>query len=402
MHPALFAVLACSVVASGFQLFQVVAARRFLRRSRRAAARVAGAPLPPVTVLKPLKGKGIDLYANLASFCRQDYPAYQIVCGVAGPDDPAIEIVRRLKRDFPQRDIVLSVGSAPGANRKVGSLIHMMGHARHGVLVLSDADIRVRPDYLRTMVAPLAADPHVGLTTCLYRGRGYFGMPSVLESLFINTDFIPMVVTARWVQGVHALGASIAFRRAVLDEIGGFGAIRDYLADDNELGVRVERAGYELVLLPYVVETVLDSTTMGDVWRHQFRWARTYRVCQPLGWFCSVVTHAMLWGVAALVVSGGSAVGWAALIGAVACRVGALGVIMQLLRERETPRHLWLVPLKDLCYSGIWLLSWFGKHVTWSGQVLRVAPDGRMAAVGGVEPTPEPATEPDRIRVAGS
>jgi ceramide glucosyltransferase len=280
----------------------------------------------------------------------------------------------------------------------------MMGYVRHGIVVMSDADIRVRPDYLRAMVTPLAADPRVGLTTCLYRGRGYFGMPSVLESLFINTDFIPMVLTADWVQGVNALGASIALRRTALDQIGGFAAVREFLADDNALGVRVERAGWRLMLLPYVVETVLDSMTMRDVWRHQFRWARTYRVCQPTGWFASVITHAMLWGVAAVVATGGSPVGWAALGAAIACRVGSLAAIMRLLKERETPRQLWLVPPKDLCYSGIWLLSWFGKYVTWSGQVLRVDADGRMAPVGGtLPPFDEPAAaSSDRLRVTGS
>jgi ceramide glucosyltransferase len=403
MHPVQLLVLGCSIVASGYQLFQVVAAHRFFRRARREAARQADVTLPPVTLLKPLKGEGIDLYANLASFCRQDYPAaYQIVCGVADPSDPAAEIVRRLKRDFPHRDIVLSVGSGPGANRKVGSLIHMMGQARHEILVMSDADIRVRPDYLRAMVTPLAADPRVGLTTCLYRGRGYFGRPSVLESLFINTDFIPMVLTAHWVQGVNALGASIALRRAALDQMGGFVAIRDFLADDNQLGIRAQFDGWHLTLLPYVVETVLDSTTMGDVWRHQFRWARTYRVCQPVGWFASVVTHAMLWGTAAVIVTGGSTLGWAALGAAIVCRVGALAAIMRLLKEPETPRHLWLVPFKDLCYSGIWLLSWFGKHVTWSNQVLRVDTDGRMAPVRGAPAFDEHAEAPDRLRVTGS
>jgi len=401
MHWVQLLVLGCSVVASGYQLFQVVAAHRFFRRARREAERQGGVALPPVTLLKPLKGEGIDLYANLASFCRQDYPApYQIVCGVADASDPAAEIVRRLKRDFPHRDIVLAIGSGPGTNRKVGSLIHMMGQARHDILVMSDADIRVRPDYLRAMVTPLAANPHVGLTTCLYRGRGYFGWPSVVESLFINTDFIPMVLTAHWVQGVNALGASIAIRREALDQMGGFPAIRDFLADDNQLGTRAQRDGWRVTLLPYVVETVLDSTTMRDVWRHQFRWARTYRVCQPAGWFASVVTHAMLWGTASVIVTGGSALGWTAFVAAIVCRVGGLAAIMRVLKERETPRYLWLVPLKDLCYSGIWLLSWFGKNVTWSGLVLRVDADGRMAPVGGAAHTfDEP---PARLRVTGS
>src|SRR5262249_24576223 len=210
----------------------------------------------------PLKGPGLDLYANLASFCRQDYPHYQIVFGVGAADDPAVAIVERIRRDFPEREIALVVGGRPGTNRKVGSMAHMMRAVRHGILVLSDADVRVRPHYVRTMVAPLA-DPAVGLTTCLYRGRGYHGLPSLMESLYINTLFIPMVLMAQWVQDFrYAYGASIAVRREAVDTIGGFDSIADYLADDYLLGNRVAAAGWGLVLLPYVVETVLDSATM--------------------------------------------------------------------------------------------------------------------------------------------
>ena len=267
--------LACSAFATIYQLVQIVAARRFLRRARYPRDGYT----PPVTVLKPLKGPGLELAANLETFCRQDYPAYQIVFGVEDAADPAVAIVRGLMRRFPDRDITLSVGNEEGANRKVASLVHMMRHARHDVLVLSDADIRVRPDYLRTLAAPLV-DPSVGLTTCLYRGRAMIGVASLIESLFINTDFLPMVMMAQWVQRFrYAYGASTAFRREALAGIGGFDALRDYLADDYVLGNRIADAGWRLLLLPYVVETVLDSRTMRDVWRHQLRWARTYRVC---------------------------------------------------------------------------------------------------------------------------
>ncbi len=402
-------VLACAAIASGYQVAQLVAARLFFRRARRlAAAWPPGDFLPPVTVLKPLKGPGIDLYANLASFCRQRYPRYQIVFGIADPSDPAVEVVRRLQRDFPDRDLVLAVGdgSERGTNRKVANLVQMMRRARHDILALSDADIRVRPDYLRTLVAPLA-DPRVGLTTCLYRGRGYFGLPSVIESLFINTDFIPMVLLAQWLN--YALGASIAVRREALDRIGGFHALADYLADDYQLGHRVAAAGYRLVLLPYVVETVLDSVTLADVWRHQLRWARTYRVCQPVGWFFSLVTHAVLWGVLAVVVTGGAWPGWLALGAALTARVGALAGIMRLLRERDTPRHLWLVPLKDLGYSAVWLVSWLGRRVNWSGEVFRVLRDGHMTPVPGGRPAfgYQPAAAPgirhaDRFQAGGT
>src|SRR5205823_5758242 len=351
-------VLVLATVATGFQLFQVAAALRFLRRARR--VRGTGV-LRPVTMLKPLKGLGIELYENLASFCRQSYPSYQIVFGVEDPHDPAVAVVQRLRREFPERDIVLAVGVGRGTNRKVANLEHMMPHARHDVLVMSDSDIRVRPDYLRTMVGPLA-DPAVGLTTCLYRGRGNFGLPSVIESLFINTDFVPNALVAQWVQPFrYAFGASIAVRREALEQIGGFASFADYLADDYQLGRRVADAGYRLVLLPYVVETILDSVTLREVWRPQVRWAGTYRVCQPVGWFCSVVTHATLWGLVAALGLGGP-VGWAVLASALTARLFSLAAIMRLLREPETTRYLGLVPLKDLITSAMWLAAFLGRR----------------------------------------
>lgn len=384
--------IGCAVVAAGYQLFQLFAAWWFFRRAGR--RRSPGA-LPPVTVLKPLKGQGVDLHANLASFCRQDYPApVQIVFGVTDPTDPAVPIVQRLRREFPERDIVLSVGDAPGANRKVANLRHMMRHARHPMLIMSDADIRVRPDYLRTMIAPLA-DPAIGLTCCLYRGVGRFGAPSVVESLFINTDFVPMVLTAQLVQRFrYAYGASIALRRDVLDRIGGFAAIADYLADDYVLGNRVARAGYRNLLLPYFVDTVLDAMTAGDVWRHLVRWSRTYRVQQPIGWFASVVTHATLWGVLTLLATGGAPLGLAVGGGAIGARLLCLAALLGALGERETLRRLWLVPAKDLLFSAIWLMAFLGRDVVWSDQRLRVERDGRMRPVRIREelvPKPEPA-----------
>jgi ceramide glucosyltransferase len=398
MHAVVAVVVAVAAIASAYQLFQLFAAWRFFGRPGRPAR--WGEKLPPVTVLKPLKGPGIDLYANLASFCRQDYPTYQIVFGVEDPRDPAVAVVHQLRRDFPERDIALSVASMPGANRKVANLRHMMRHARHATLVMSDSDVRVRPDYLRAMVVPLA-DPKVGLTTCLYRGAGRFGLPSVLESLFINTDFIPMVLAAQIVQRFeYAYGASIAVKREALDRIGGFAALADYLADDYHLGNQVAKAGYRLLLLPYVVETVLDSVSLRDVWRHLLRWARTYRVCQPVPWFFTIVTHTILWGVLAVVATRGSAVGWGILAVALATRLGSLAAIMRLLGERETMRYLWLVPAKDLFNSLMWAAAFLGREVEWSGQRFRVRRDGQMVPVA---PAMEPlAEEPETLRAAGS
>lgn len=365
-----------TLVGIGYQFFALAASFRFFRQARR-----AWTPLPdytpPVTMLKPLKGSGRELFENLATFCRQDYPDYQIVFGVADPDDPAAEVVRRLQRAFPDRDLVLSIGARPASNGKIGSVLQMMEHATHDVLVLSDADIRVAPDYLRTLARPLQR-PQVGLSTCLYRGRGASGLPTILESLFINTDFVPMTLTGHWI-GIHsAYGASIAIKREALDAIGGFGATADYLADDYLLGDLVARTGRRLAVLPYVVETILDAATLRCVWRHQIRWARTYRAVQPLGWLLAIVTHVTTWAVLLWLATGGAPLAQQMLLAALGARGLGLAVMMVQLRERETPRHCWLLPAKDLAMTAVWLASWLGRTVDWSGQRFRVEPDGRL------------------------
>jgi ceramide glucosyltransferase len=388
-------VLGCAAIAAGYQLFQVFAAWRFLRRARH-ADRAGGPlrPLPPVTILKPLKGYTLDLYANLASFCRQDYPAYQIVFGVSDPADPAVAVANRVKRLFPGIDIVLSIGEGPGANHKVANLRHMMRHARHAVLVASDSDIRVGPGYLRAMVEPLL-ERDVGLTTCLYRAN-HVGIPALLESVYVNTSFLPMALTAQMVQRFrYAYGASIAIKREALDRIGGFAAIADYLADDYVLGNRVAEAGYRLVLVPSIVDTMCDAVTLSGMWHHQLRWARTYRVCQPFGWFFSVITHATLWGILSVMATGGAPLGWAMCAGAVGARLLALLVIMRLLDQRDTVRHLWLTPLTDLVASTIWLVGFLGQRVTWGGEVLQIARNGMIVSVAASPARRRSSTRPE-------
>src|SRR4029450_13323933 len=170
------------------------------------------------------------------------------------------------------------------------------------------------------------------------------------------------------------------------------------LPHDYQLGNRLSNAGWRLLLLPYVVETVLDARTLGDVWRHQLRWARTYRVCQPFNWFATIVIHTLLWGVLAVLATGGAMVGWLALALALGARLRALRAILGVLGDADTPRRLWLVPLKDLAYSAVFVASWLGRDVEWSGRHLRILPDGPMVALDGDAVAPgaglEPAIEP--------
>ena len=218
----------------------------------------------------------------------------------------------------------------------------------------------------------------MGLGTCFYRGRGRFGLPTLFESLCITTDFVPMAFIANWIGIRAAYGATIAIRRDALDAAGGFDVAAEQLADDYVLAQRVAGAGYELAVLPYVVDTVLEVETVGEVWRHQMRWARTYRACQAGGWFMASLVQMTTWACAFWLATGGAASARDLLVAALGLRLSVLGVIVYLLRDREAALSLWLLPLKDLVMSAIWVVSWLGREVEWSGQRFRVEASGRM------------------------
>ncbi len=377
--------LGAGIMASAaFYIVGYYSARDFFRQAYRGNGhdRDAGPP-PGVTILKPLKGLDVDLYENLASFCRQDYPNFQIVFGVADADDPAVRVVRRLQADFPhlRLDLVID-GRVYGTNYKISNLHNMYRRAAHGIIVIADSDIRVTSDYLRRIVAELD-DPKVGLVTCLYRGVNTGGLPTFLETLFINTDFALMVLVARIIENpTYAFGATMALRRSVLNEIGGFLPVANYLADDYQIGHRVAARGYRLALSDLVVETVLSVDSWRRLLDHQLRWARTYRNCRPGGYFGSIFTHGTLWATLNLLYNHFSPV---------ACIVAAVVYMLRLnttriIDNRYVPAPVrffeaLVVLIKDLLVSGIWALCFLGDTVRWSGHEFRVLKDGQMVHV---------------------
>lgn len=378
-------------------------ARRFFRRSVGTAGHNGGGQQcpgvtipqgPGVTILKPLKGLDIDLYENLSSFCTQDYPTLQIVFGVAASDDPAVQVVRRLQAAHPSADIDLVIDRREyGTNRKVSNLYNMYRIAKHEIIVIADSDIRVTSDYVRRIVAGFG-DPQVGLVTCLYRAVSTGGLPTLVETLFINTDFILMVMMARVVEKPsYAFGATMAMRRSTLDEIGGFLPLANHLADDYHLGNRIAARGYRLALSDVVVETVLGVGNWQRLFDHQLRWARTYRNCRPGGYFGSIMTHGTLWATLNLMyhhLSPGA--------GAVAALVYGLriatasAICNRHLGARLNFGQALLVPVKDLFVSVVWLLCFLGDTVHWSGIKFRVMKDGRM-----IQLSPPTTVEPDLI-----
>src|ERR1017187_7826573 len=253
--------------------------------------------LPPVSILKPLKGVDPEIWESFCSHCEQQYPEFELIFGVSDPADPACEVVRKLQKQYPDRAIKLMVCERVlGANVKVSNLAQMLPEASHDILLVNDSDIRVAPDYLQQVVAPLA-DTQIGLVTCLYRGAPARTMGSRLEALGISTDFVPGVLSARFLEkGLHfGLGSTLVFRRHDLASIGGFEAFLDYLADDYELGRRIAASGKRVELSAATVTTFLPAYTLRQFWRHQLRWSRTIRDARPGGYLGLIFTFGLPW-----------------------------------------------------------------------------------------------------------
>ena len=359
---------AVAAIAGIYQAMAIVACWRFRRRSTSAPDPCLLTPdsclLTPASILKPVSGVDAGLIPAIESHSklRGDY---ELLCGVR-PGDPAAGLLAQ----FPRVRLIECHTQAP--NGKVGVLIDLARAARHDVLIVNDADIRVDPDYLKRVTAPLL-DPRVGLVTCLYRAEGST-FAARFEALGIATDFAPSALVG-WLLGLEefAGGSTLAFRRADLERFGGFQSIADYLADDYQLGLRLRRLGLKCVLSDSIVSTHLGGG-WGDVWTHQLRWARTIRVSNPAGYFTLPVTFATPWALIAAITGH-----WIS-----ASLLAALRLIMAftaawvVLRSRDGLRLWPLVPLRDLYAAAVWCAGLAGRTVVWRGQRLKLDRQGRI------------------------
>jgi ceramide glucosyltransferase len=363
-----------AALAMGYSMTAWLAVRQRIRSSR-----FSTADAPPVTVLKPLCGTEYAIYECLRSFCEQDYPQFQIVFGVAAADDPAVVVVRRLQREFPDRDLQLAIDARQhGSNPKVSNLINMLALARYDYLVIADSDVRVTRDYLAKVVAPLH-DTSVGIVTCCYRGWASAGLWSLLGSMFINEWFTPSVRLAAMAGSrSFAFGATIAIRRHVLVSIGGFMAIANQLADDYRLGELTRRMGLRTVLSDVVVETCVYERNLGELLRHELRWLRTIRAIRPLGHALCFITFGI--PVAAL----GSLLAAGAAPALVMLAITAVARVMlhATLREpRSALSHLLLLPLRDTLCFVVWSWSFVTRRVHWREDHFQVTRDGSVQMV---------------------
>jgi ceramide glucosyltransferase len=365
--PALVAA-GLAVCGMGFYLLCIWSAWRFQRdaRSRRPAA------APPVTILKPLRGVDPQMYESFRSHCVQDYPEYEIIFGVSETDDPAVGAVEQLVREFPHCKIRLLVcPEVLGNNRKTSNLVQMLAFARYDHILINDSDIFVTPDYLKRVMASFAR-PEVGMVTCPYRGIAANTLGSKLESMGISTDFIAGVLAARQIEGgIHfALGSTLAMSRVALEKTGGLRPLVDYLADDFELGYRIAKAGYEVVLADIVVETHLPAYSFRGFVEHQMRWARSTRDSRRLGYIGLLLTFGLPWAIFAVVLAPLSWWSWTTLAAAALLRAAvALKVGVGVVHDRAVLRRLPLIPLRDLVAFWVWFASFADHKVHWRGEV---------------------------------
>lgn len=332
---------------------------------------------PPISILKPLAGADEGLEENLRTFFEQQYPEFEILFAVRSRKDPAIRLVEEMCARYPGvASRLIVTGEPPYPNAKVYSLDRMLAEARHPLLVMADSDVRVTPHMLSTIAAEFQ-DPRVGLATCPYRAVPGHSFWNLLEALGLNTDFTAGVLVARMIDGMRfALGPTIAARRETLERIGGFDAVKDFLAEDFVMGRLAADCGHGVILSSYVIEHHIGAQRLAANLKHRLRWNRSTRRSRPLGYLGQVFTHPM--PLAALLCAVQPA-WWPLAPMALLLRAAAIWATAgPVLHDRLTRRFWWLVPLQDAASFLVWIGGFFGNTIQWRGRRYYLLPDGRF------------------------
>jgi ceramide glucosyltransferase len=361
-------VLVCAACLPFFYYVLVLySSWRFFRRPTDAAEERTSFT-PPISILKPVRGSDCDAYENFASFCRQDYPEYEIVFCVGSPEDQIVPVLEQLKSDFPDVSIRILFGSLRIAtNDTVAKLARLTEEAKYEYLVISDSDVRVRPDYLRSVIAPLA-NGEIGAVTCLYVSTGEKTLVDKLQTVGMISDFYPGLFVAKELDGVKfALGPSIATTRNHLRQFGGYEKIKNQPADDLLVGRFIAEQGYKVELSQYTIETVADYQSFAEFWHKRMRWLVVMRHMRPRGHFGLLFTQALPWLMIALSVRPGLNAAAILLLTYFAFRLGTIWLV----GIRGLKRPIWkLIPLVivwDLLAFCLWLASFVRNTVRWRG-----------------------------------
>jgi ceramide glucosyltransferase len=364
-----YALLAMATFPFIYYLLVLYSSWRFFRRPVTSASPGLGSFTPPVSNLKPIRGLDPEAYENFASFCRQDYPDYELLFCVGEKDAPVVPMLEKLARDFPQSRIrILFDTDSHAPNDKVGKLARLVSEAQHEILVINDSDVRVRPDYLRTLVAPLA-DPKVGAVTCFYMPIEVKTLAQSLQTIGMVSDFYAGILAAWRLDGMKfALGPTIATTRTQLAGFGGYRAIENRPADDLLVGRLIAERGYEVQLLPYTILTVPDYHSMPDLLEKRMRWLVVMRHMRPWGHLGLLFTQGLPWSLAAIAIHPTVAVALGYLGAYLGLRLTMTWLIgVRGLRDRALWGKMWLLPVWDAMAFLIWLVSFGRNSFHWRG-----------------------------------
>jgi ceramide glucosyltransferase len=375
MTPLAASLSAVLLASWGYWAVAVVAVRRHFRHRAEPAAPPS---LPPVSVLKPVRGADPGALQTFATFCAQAYPSYEVVFGVEDEGDHAIPVVQALQRAHPDREVRLLVAPArpAGANRKACLLEALARAARHDVLVAADADMRVGQDWLRRVVSTLL-QPGVALVTCPYLAADASSPWARLEALHMGVTFLPSAVLAARLGVSFATGATIALRRADLERVGGFAAVKDHLADDFELGARTAGPGARVALCPELPRSVLGHSSLREEWGREVRWSRCTWASRPGGNLGYALTLTLPLALAFDAAQGGK-LGAGAVVASLAVRCVSAAAVALATDDRISLRALSLLPVRDLLTAATWLAGLLGGRVVWRGEAFRVDREGRL------------------------
>ena len=361
-----------------YSVLQIAAALSYLSVRRPALQ----SPAEPVSILKPLSGLDLDLESNLRTFFEQEYPAFEVLFAVRSETDLAAPVVERLRLEYPKVPTRLLVtGEPPYPNAKVYSLEQMLRAATNDLVVMSDSDIRVTPDMLRRVAAEFQ-DEHLGVATCPYRAVSGTSLWSRLEATGMNTDFWGGALVARMLEGMRfAVGPTIVARRRVLDSIGGFARLKDYLAEDFVLGKFAAESGHGVILSSYVIEHHIGSATLKENIAHRLRWMRSTRRSRPAGYVGQLFTMPLP---IALLVCALAPAWWPVLPITIAVRaLAAYAVSWKVLQARLN----WLLlPIEDVVGFCFWIMGCFGNTIFWRGRRYRLDSDGRFELISSATP----------------